>query len=223
MPEYSDSQLRRGMSRPIRSWQNGSTRPLRTKPLPLAGRGGGGGAGTEGAFFTTQDTGHPLHDAFRIPHDLVVPEPQHREVVPMQMGVACFIGMSAGLPVVLAAIDLDHEPGGQTRQVDDQVVDRSLPTKRFSDASHPRPHPTPPRLASLADPPRQGEGNLRPAQEPARAPAVSKMPSLVLVRRRTIRVDRSGFVLPFSYDRIGRDNTSPYFRIGVLRGSTCSR
>ena len=47
----------------------------------------------------------------------------------MQMGIASFIGMSAGLPVVLASIDLYHEPGGQTREVDDQVVDWSLPTK----------------------------------------------------------------------------------------------
>jgi hypothetical protein len=48
--------------------------------------------------------------------------------VPMQMGGACFIAMSAGLPVVLAAIDLDHEPGGQAHEVDDQVVDRNRPT-----------------------------------------------------------------------------------------------
>ena len=47
----------------------------------------------------------------------------------MQMSIACFIGMSAGLPVVLAAIDLDHEPGGQAREIDDQVVDRNLPAK----------------------------------------------------------------------------------------------
>jgi hypothetical protein len=45
------------------------------------------------------------------------------------MGIACFIAMSAGLPVVLAAIDLDHEPGGHAREVDDPVVDRNLPTK----------------------------------------------------------------------------------------------
>jgi hypothetical protein len=48
--------------------------------------------------------------------------------VTMQMGIACFIAMSAGLPVVLAAIDLDHEPGGRAREVDDQVVDRNPPT-----------------------------------------------------------------------------------------------
>jgi hypothetical protein len=35
------------------------------------------------------------------------------------MGIAGFIAMSAGLPVVLAAIDLDHEPSGQTREIDD--------------------------------------------------------------------------------------------------------
>jgi hypothetical protein len=70
-----------------------------------------------------------LHDAFRIPHDLVVPEPQHLEAETVQMGIACFIGVSAGFPVVLASIDLDHEPGGHTREVDDRVVDRNLPTK----------------------------------------------------------------------------------------------
>jgi hypothetical protein len=87
-----------------------------------------GGRGC-GAFFPTQDVSHPLHNAFRILHDLVVPEPEHREAVTVQVGIACFIGVSAGLPVVLTSIDLDHEPGGQTREVDDQVVDRNLPTK----------------------------------------------------------------------------------------------
>jgi hypothetical protein len=47
----------------------------------------------------------------------------------MQMGIAGFIAMSTGRPVVLAAIDLDYEPGRQTREVDDQMVDRNLPPK----------------------------------------------------------------------------------------------
>jgi hypothetical protein len=85
-----------------------------------------GGVGV-GGFLPDQDGSHSRHDAFRIPQDLVVPEPQHREAVTMQMGIAGFIGMLAGLPVVLAAIDLDYEPDRQTREVDDQMVDRNLP------------------------------------------------------------------------------------------------
>ena len=80
-------------------------------------------------FLPDQDGSHPLHNTVRIPEDLVVPEPQHREAVTMQMGIAGFIAMSTGLQVVLATIDLDHEPGGPAREVDDQVVDRNLSTK----------------------------------------------------------------------------------------------
>jgi len=75
------------------------------------------------------------------------------------MGIACFIGMSTGLPVVLAAIDLDHEPGGQTREVDDQVVDRNLPTKMEAvGLQHPE---TPPKFSlgvGLPSPLRGGVG-----------------------------------------------------------------
>jgi hypothetical protein len=46
----------------------------------------------------------------------------------VQMSIAGFIGVSVGLPVVVAGIDLDHEPGGHTREVNDQVIERNLPT-----------------------------------------------------------------------------------------------
>jgi hypothetical protein len=54
-----------------------------------------------------------------------------------QMRVSSLIAAAPGIQVVLTSVQLDHEPGGETREVDDEVVDGDLTVKmeaiRFSE------------------------------------------------------------------------------------------
>jgi hypothetical protein len=68
-----------------------------------------------------------LHDAFKIPHDIIVPKPndtiaafgEFRIAAPIRINVRC----------VLAAIEFDHQLSCRTSKVGNSIPDRMLPPK----------------------------------------------------------------------------------------------
>jgi hypothetical protein len=75
----------------------------RCKPLPLAGRGWGGGIQVE-------SPPNDVHHSLAISKHVVVPEPQDLEAIAVQVSIALFIGSATLFHVVLSPIDFDDHP-----------------------------------------------------------------------------------------------------------------
>jgi hypothetical protein len=52
-------------------------------------------------------------NAFQIPIDFIVPETQHIEPLPKKMTIALRVKLRVGVEIVLATINLDHQPALQ--------------------------------------------------------------------------------------------------------------
>jgi len=67
--------------------------------------------------------------AFQIPIYFIVPETQHIKPLPEEMTIALGVKLCVGVEIVLATINLDHQPVPQAHEVHNEVVAWGLTTK----------------------------------------------------------------------------------------------
>jgi hypothetical protein len=75
---------------------------------------------------TCQRVADDVLDTIGVRNNLIVPESQHAKSLAAQVRIAGSVAARAFVPIVLATIDLDHEPRRITCKVDNQVIDRHL-------------------------------------------------------------------------------------------------
>ena len=68
-------------------------------------------------------------NAFQIPIYFIVPDTQHIKPLPEKMTIALRIKLPMAVEIVLAAINLDHQPMFQANEVRNEVVAWGLATK----------------------------------------------------------------------------------------------
>jgi hypothetical protein len=72
------------------------------------------------------------HDAFEIPENIIVPEPNDFETLSAKIAVAIFVPLLMRVQIVLAAVDLNNKANRAAGKIYNQMVDRYLTAKMKS-------------------------------------------------------------------------------------------
>ncbi len=72
------------------------------------------------------------HDAFEIPENIIVPEPNDFETLSAKIAVAIFVPLLMRVQIVLAAVDLNNKANREAGKIYNQMVDRYLTAKMKS-------------------------------------------------------------------------------------------
>jgi hypothetical protein len=72
------------------------------------------------------------HDAFEIPENIIVPEPNDFETLRAKIKIAIFVLLPMRIEIVLAAVDLNNKANREAGKIYNQMVDRYLTAKMKS-------------------------------------------------------------------------------------------